>query len=64
MAYQYESMGFTNSAGWIDADIYVNPSDKYYDFKIGKQSYKVDMSGLSGLVDIKDLTFEVIPEVD
>lgn len=60
--YEYETLGTTNADGWFESDVYINPTSKYYDIKIGIESYKVDLTGLSGTIDFSTLTLEYIEE--
>jgi hypothetical protein len=60
--YEYTTLGVSNSVGWFEADIYVNPTATFIEMKIGKQSYMVDLSGKSGTVDISTLTFTKVED--
>jgi hypothetical protein len=57
MHYGWTDIGYTNSDGWFEASIYINPSASLlYELKIGRQSYIVDLSTETGLVDLSTLT--------
>ena len=58
--YQYEIVATTDSDGYFIAFVYFQGSGKFWDFKIGTQSYKVALLDQAEM-DLKDATtFEVI----
>lgn len=60
--YEYETVGTTNADGWFEGTVYLNAVSKFYDVKIGKQAYKIDISGETGTIDISTLSLDLIPE--
>ena len=57
----WKTIATTDSDGWFEADIQINPSSKYWEIKI-KDSYIMDLSGQTGTVDLSDLTLTKIED--
>lgn len=60
--YAYTTIGTTDSNGYFQGYVYLQGSTKFWDFKIGSQSYKVELLDQEEM-DLADApTFEVITE--
>jgi len=60
--YDYETIATTDSDGYFSGDVYVQKTGYFWDFKIGKQKYKVALLDQAEM-DLKDApTFELIEE--
>ena len=58
--YAFDTVATTDSAGHFSADVFLQPSGKFWEMKIGPQTYKVALSQQEEL-NLKDLpVFEVI----
>ena len=62
MHYAYVDIGYTDSDGWFEKFVHINPSIQLYELKIGKQSYTIDLSSKTGLVDLSTLTLTLVTD--
>ena len=62
MQYAYVDIGHTDSDGWFEKFVHINPSIQLYELKIGKQSYTIDLSDKTGLVDLSTLTLTLVTD--
>lgn len=61
--YEYETIGTTDSNGFFEGTVLLNPSSALlYDIKIGKQSYTIDISNATGIINLSTLTLVKIEE--
>lgn len=59
--YDWETVGTTDSSGFFDVTIYLNPSSSnIYEIKIGKQSYTMDVSSATGTIDISTIELKTV----
>lgn len=57
--YAWETLTTTNSDGWFSANIFKQPSQKYWELKIGTKRYRIELE--SGLVNnLSSIYYEVI----
>jgi len=59
--YEWQTIATTNSIGWFSGNIYKQPSQKYWEIKIGKQSYYTELPDQS-TVDLSTLTLTLVEE--
>ena len=60
--YEWEKIGTTDIDGYFHGPVFLQTSGKYWSFKIGKQSYKIELTNVSDM-NLKDaLTFTLIEE--
>jgi hypothetical protein len=58
--YEWQDLGTTNDTGWFSANIYIQTPGQYWELKVGKQSYKIQLPN-STEADFSTLTsFEVV----
>ena len=61
--YEWVKIGTTSATGWVEGNIYRQPSQKYWEIKIGNQNYKIELPD-QATVDISTLEIELIEVVE
>jgi hypothetical protein len=57
--YIWKVVATTNSVGWFETDIYIQPTGEYWELKIGPQSYKIELEDIP-TNNLKDVVVEVV----
>jgi len=57
--YKWKTVATTDSNGWFSTPIYVPPSTKYWELKIGPQRYKIDIEDIA-TNNLKDIIIQVL----
>jgi hypothetical protein len=59
--YKWKDLATTDANGWFEADIFLQPSGEYWEFKIGSQRYKIELTD-TGTNIFKDVIVEFLED--
>jgi hypothetical protein len=59
--YEWKTLGTTDSEGWFEGAVFAQPRNKYWELKIGKKRYKIQLTA-GQTNDLSEIPYELVED--